>query len=156
MGLKAGQKLAVVTDAGTPGISDPGFLLVRACRENGVEVTALPGATAFVPALVVSGLPCEKFFFQGFLPLKKGRKTQLEWLASLPCTVVLYESPHRLVKCLGELVAAFGAERMMCASKEISKLHEQHFYGSVGEVEERIRALNKVQGEWVLCVAGKS
>ncbi|HMW40346.1 MAG: 16S rRNA (cytidine(1402)-2'-O)-methyltransferase [Saprospiraceae bacterium] len=154
--LRGGADLAIVTDAGTPGISDPGFLLVRACREAGIEVIALPGATAFVPALVSSGLPAEKFFFQGFLPLKKGRKTQLAWLSQLPCTVVLYESPHRLIRCLEEIEDSFGPDRRMCASKEISKLHEQHYYGTVTEVRSLLAGLSKIQGEWVMCLAGNS
>lgn len=154
--LRGGSDLAIVTNAGTPGISDPGFLLVRACREEGIEVMTLPGATAFVPALVSSGLPCEKFFFQGFLPLKKGRKTQLEWLSQMPCTIVLYESPHRLIRCLEEIENSFGPARKMCASKEISKLHEHHYYGTVAEVRSLLGGLSKVQGEWVISLAGNS
>ncbi|MEP7195152.1 MAG: 16S rRNA (cytidine(1402)-2'-O)-methyltransferase [Saprospiraceae bacterium] len=153
--LRQNQKVVLVSDAGTPGISDPGFLLVRACREAKLEVIALPGATAFVPAIVSSGLPCEKFYYQGFLPLKKGRKTQIEWLAELPCTIVMYESPHRLLKCVEELKKIFGDERKCCLSKEISKMFEQHFYGSLKEVSENLSKLSKIQGEWVIVVQGK-
>ncbi len=153
--LEADQNVALVSDAGTPGISDPGFLLVRACREADLEVIALPGATALIPALVSSGLPCEKFFFQGFLPLKKGRMTQLKWLADMPCTVVLYESPHRLLKCLQELLSVMGEERMVCLNKEISKLHEQHYFGKLKEVFEKLQSLEKIQGEWVIVLSGK-
>ena len=153
--LKSGQTIGMVTDAGTPGISDPAFLLVRACRKEHIEVIALPGATAFVPALVASGLPCEKFFFQGFLPPKKGRHTQLLWLTELPCTLILYESPHRLIKGMEELNTYFGSERLCCASKEISKLFEAHYYGTLGAVLTTLKALPKILGEWVICIEGK-
>lgn len=152
--LKNNQKIVLISDAGTPGISDPGFLLVRACREANLEVIALPGATAFVPALVASGLPCEKFFYQGFLPLKKGRKTQIEWLSQLPCTIVLYESPHRLLKCIGELIIGFGPNRKCCLCKEISKMYEQYFYGTLEEVLQKLNGLTKIQGEWVVVLQG--
>ncbi|NOT38704.1 MAG: 16S rRNA (cytidine(1402)-2'-O)-methyltransferase [Saprospiraceae bacterium] len=154
--LKSGKKIALVSDAGSPGISDPGFLLVRACRENNIAVIALPGATAFVPAITASGFSCEKFFYQGFLPLKKGRKTQIEWLSKLPCTVVLYESPHRLIKCMEELSVSFGPDRMCFLAKEISKLYEQHFYGSIESVTQQLKALTKIQGEWVIVIQLKS
>ena len=123
--LRQGSTIALVSDAGTPGISDPGFLLIRACVEAGIKVTCLPGATAFVPALVSSGLPCDKFFFEGFLPHKKGRQTRLTHLAELDHTFVLYESPHRLVKCLKELAEKCGPERKASVAREISKLHEE-------------------------------
>lgn len=153
--LKQGFNIAYITDAGTPGISDPAYLLVHACRAEKIDVIALPGATAFVPALVASGLPTEKFFFQGFLPLKKGRKTQLEFLAELPCTVVIYESPHRLLKFLSECVQHFGGDRPCSAVKEISKIYEKHYRNSLTEVFEELSALPKIQGEWVLVIDGK-
>lgn len=152
--LRQNQKIVLVSDAGTPGISDPGFLLVRACRESDIEVQALPGATAFVPALVASGLPCEKFFYQGFLPLKKGRKIQLQWLAKLPCTIVIYESPHRLLKFVDELMLEFGEDRKVCFAKEISKLYENHYYGNLKQVSETLKGLTKIQGEWVIVIQG--
>ena len=153
--LQNGATYALVSDAGTPGISDPGFLLIRACVAAGVRVECLPGATAFVPALVASGLPCDKFFFEGFLPHKKGRQTRLKYLATLPVTFVLYESPHRLVKCLEQLAEHCGPARTACVAREISKLHEEvrteplsdliHFYTQ-----------KKVKGEIVVVVAGFS
>jgi 16S rRNA (cytidine1402-2'-O)-methyltransferase len=152
--LKQGAKMALVSDAGTPGISDPGFLLVRECLREGIEVETLPGATAFVPALVNSGLPCDKFVFEGFLPHKKGRQTRLKLLAEDERTIVFYESPHRIEKTLEQLVEFFGAERQCSLAREISKLFEEHLRGTLQEV------LNKVQqqppkGEIVLIVAGK-
>ncbi|MEI2694657.1 MAG: 16S rRNA (cytidine(1402)-2'-O)-methyltransferase [Saprospiraceae bacterium] len=151
--LKEGASVALVTDAGTPGISDPAYLLVRACRKENIPVIALPGATAFVPALVASGLPCDRFFFNGFLPQKKGRNTQLNWLAALDCTIVLYESPHRLLKCLDELIAHFGSERQACFAKEISKLFEKYITGSLQEIKEQL-ASEKIVGEWVIVIGG--
>lgn len=151
--LKEGASVALVTDAGTPGISDPAYLLVRACRKENIPVIALPGATAFVPALVASGLPCDRFFFNGFLPLKKGRNTQLNWLAALDCTIVLYESPHRLLKCLDELIAHFGSERQACFAKEISKLFEKYITGSLQEIKDQL-ASEKIVGEWVIVIGG--
>ncbi|MCC6816946.1 MAG: 16S rRNA (cytidine(1402)-2'-O)-methyltransferase [Saprospiraceae bacterium] len=148
--LKSGTKIALVSDAGSPGISDPGFLLVRACRDHNIEVIALPGPTAFVPAITASGFACEKFFYQGFLPQKKGRKSQIEWLSELPCSIVIYESPHRLLKCLSELMISFGKERLCFLAKEISKLHEHHYYGSIEKVYLEISSLQKIQGEWVI------
>ena len=151
--LKEGASVALVTDAGTPGISDPAYLLVRACRKENIPVIALPGATAFVPALVASGLPCDRFFFNGFLPQKKGRNTQLNWLAALNCTIVLYESPHRLLKCLDELIAHFGSERQACFAKEISKLFEKYITGSLQEIKEQLTS-EKIVGEWVIVIGG--
>lgn len=151
--LKEGASVAMVTDAGTPGISDPAYLLVRACRKENIPVIALPGATAFVPALVASGLPCDRFFFNGFLPQKKGRNTQLNWLAALDCTIVLYESPHRLLKCLDELIAHFGSERQACFAKEISKLFEKYITGSLKEIKDQL-ASEKIVGEWVIVIGG--
>lgn len=152
--LKSGMKMALVTDAGTPGISDPAYLLVRTCREEGIPVIALPGATAFVPALVASGLPCDKFFFNGFLPQKKGRQSQILWLASLPFTTILYESPHRILKCIDELIEGFGAERQACFAKEISKIYETYLTGSLADIKDQLQTV-KIVGEWVIVVGGK-
>ena len=152
--LENGQNIALISDAGTPGISDPGYLLVHECREKQIDVQCLPGATAFVPALVASGLSCEKFFFQGFLPQKKGRQTQIKFLAQLPVTFVLYESPHRIIKCMDELILHCGEERQSCVSREISKKFESHYYGNLAEVKQALLNENKVQGEFVVCVAG--
>ena len=130
--LKAGEVMALISDAGTPGISDPGFLLSRECRRQGIEVETLPGATAFVPALVNSGLPCDRFVFEGFLPPKKGRATRLEELKSQPLTMVFYESPMRLLKTLEQFVETFGAEREASVVREISKLHNTTHNGTLG------------------------
>jgi 16S rRNA (cytidine1402-2'-O)-methyltransferase len=152
--LKSGLSIALVTDAGTPGISDPAYLLVRSCRRENIRIVALPGATAFVPALVASGLPCDKFYFNGFLPQKKGRKSQLQWVSQLPCTSILYESPHRLLKCIDELIEFFGPERQACFVKEISKLYERYFTGTLAEIKIELKS-QKILGEWVICLAGK-
>ncbi|GAB4499850.1 MAG: 16S rRNA (cytidine(1402)-2'-O)-methyltransferase [Saprospiraceae bacterium] len=152
--LASGADLALVSDAGTPGISDPGFLLVRACVRRGVKVECLPGPTAFVPALVASGLPCDSFHFEGFLPHKKGRQTRLKFLAELPHTFVLYESPFRLLKCLDELIAVCGAERQACVARELSKLHEEVKTASLGELKAHF-SKKEVKGEIVVVVAGK-
>lgn len=132
--LGQGESMALITDAGTPGISDPGFLLIRACVQNDIEVECLPGATAFVPALVNSGLPSDKFFFEGFLPHKKGRQTRLKELSQYPNTLVFYESPHRLKKTLGQFVEFFGSHRKVSVSREITKLHEETIRGTLQEV----------------------
>ncbi len=153
--LQSGKDLALITDAGTPGISDPGFLLVRACREAGIEVSALPGATAFVPALVASGLPCDRFFFEGFLPHKKGRQTRLAQLADLPHTFVLFESPHRLVKCLQQLAESCGADRPACVCREISKIHEEILPGTLDELIQHYTGEGQAKGEIVIVVGGK-
>ena len=126
--IQAGQNIALITDAGTPGISDPGFLIARQAIRQGVEVECLPGPTAFVPALVASGLPCERFVFEGFLPVKKGRATRLEELKDEVRTMVFYEAPHKLLRTLEDLAGAFGPQREVCVSREISKLHEEHFH----------------------------
>ncbi|MBK6362315.1 MAG: 16S rRNA (cytidine(1402)-2'-O)-methyltransferase [Saprospiraceae bacterium] len=123
--LKEGKKIALITDAGTPGISDPGFLLVRECVREGIKVSCLPGPVAFIPVLVSSGLPCDSFYFEGFLPHKKGRQTKWKFLSSLECTFVLYESPHRLIKCLEEIKQYCGEERELCVGREISKMFEE-------------------------------
>ncbi|RMG70970.1 MAG: 16S rRNA (cytidine(1402)-2'-O)-methyltransferase, partial [Bacteroidetes bacterium] len=145
--------LAVVTDAGTPGISDPGFLLVRAAVQAGIRVEALPGATAFVPALVSSGFPCDRFVFEGFLPLKKGRKTRLEALAAEPRTLVFYESPHRLQRTLQDFLATFGPDRSVCVCRELTKRFEELVRGTLPEVMNHFGD-GKVKGELVLVVAG--
>lgn len=149
--LQAGQTMALISDAGTPGISDPGFLLVRACRRQDIPVSCLPGPTAFVPALVASGLPCEKFHYEGFLPHKKGRQTRLKYLASLNNTFVLYESPHRIYKCLLQLIDHCGAERPACVSREISKLHEEFLCDTLEKLAVHYEG-KKVKGEIVVVV----
>jgi len=153
--LQSGTDMALISDAGTPGISDPGFLLVRACVQAGVRVECLPGATAFVPALVASGLPCDKFHFEGFLPHKKGRQTRLTYLAELENTFVLYESPHRLVKCLEQLIEHCGETRMACVCRELTKLHEEVRTANLLELRDHYAAQPSVKGEIVIVVAGK-
>ncbi len=153
--LQAGAEWALITDAGSPGISDPGFLLVRACVEAGVRVEALPGATALIPALTASGLPADKFHFEGFLPHKKGRQTRLLYLAELPVTFVMYESPYRLVKCLDQLIEQCGPERMACVARELTKMFEEVKTATLQELADYYREKEKVKGEIVLVVAGK-
>ena len=148
------ETVALVSDAGTPGISDPGFMLVRACVAREVEVQCLPGATAFVPALVSSGLPCERFAFEGFLPQKKGRATRLAALAEEPRTMIIYESPYRVAKTLRQLAEAFGSDRRCAACREISKLHEECVRGTLEEVAVHFEA-NEPRGEFVLIVEGR-
>ena len=152
--LKGGTTIAVVTDAGTPGISDPGFLLVREAVKAGIEVECLPGATAFVPALIDSGLPCDRFVFLGFLPHKKGRQTAIQALADEERTMVIYESPYRLVKLLTELAATVGEERQVSVSREISKLHAETVRGTIAEVLAHFQQ-KEVKGEIVVILAGK-
>ena len=151
--LKAGAVFALVSDAGTFGISDPGFLLVRACLEAGVPVETLPGPTAFVPALVSSGLPCDRFVFEGFLPVKKGRRTRLQLLAAEQRTIVFYESPHRIERTLRELAEVLGGERRAAVARELSKLHEEVLRGTLAELAAHFAA-TAARGEIVLCVAG--
>ena len=153
--LRGGATYALVSDAGTPGISDPGFLLTRACVDAGIRVECLPGATAFVPALVASGLPCDRFFFEGFLPHKKGRQTRIQYLAELPYTFVLYESPYRLVKCLQQLSEHCGADRPACVARELSKLHEEVRTTTLGELIVYYGEQAKVRGEIVVVVGGQ-
>ncbi|AJH13481.1 16S rRNA (cytidine(1402)-2'-O)-methyltransferase [Myroides profundi] len=153
--MQAGETFALISDAGTPAISDPGFLLTRACVEHGVEVECLPGATAFVPALVNSGLPNDKFVFEGFLPDKKGRQTRYLILAEETRTMILYVSPHKLVKTLGEFKEYFGEDRQVSVSRELSKLHEETVRGTVVEVLAHFEA-KPPKGEIVVIVAGKS
>lgn len=152
--MAAGEHVALVSDAGTPGVSDPGFLLVRAAAEAGVRVEALPGPTAFVPALVASGLPCDRFVFEGFLPHKKGRQTRLKALADEPRTAVLYESPHRLVKLLGQLAEHLGGDRPAAVARELTKLHEEVRRGTLDELAAHYGAQAKVRGEIVVVVGG--
>ena len=153
--LKGGAEIALVSDAGTPGISDPGFLLTRACRQNGIEVETIPGPTAFVPALVNSGLPCDRFVFEGFLPQKKGRATRIAEIAADPRTTVIYESPLRLVKTLGELALAMGPDREASVSREISKLHNTTHNGTLAELVEYF-SQNNPRGEIVIVLSGKT
>ncbi|NJB87231.1 16S rRNA (cytidine1402-2'-O)-methyltransferase [Lewinella marina] len=152
--LKNGSTYALITDAGTPGISDPGFLLVRACREAGIQVSCLPGPVAFVPALAASGIPCDRFHFEGFLPKKKGRQTRLLYLAELPNTFVLYESPHRIAKLLGQLEEHCGPDRQACVAREISKRFEEITTAPLSELRADYAARPKVKGEIVVVVAG--
>jgi len=151
--LRGGETLALVSDAGTPGISDPGFLLVREAIKAGVEVVTLPGATAFVPALVSSGLPCDKFCFEGFLPQKKGRMTRLKELSSETRTIVFYESPRRVVKTLEQFAEVFGAERQVSVCREISKVHEESLRGTIAELLQHFHD-NEPRGEFVIVLAG--
>ncbi|UPT68174.1 MAG: 16S rRNA (cytidine(1402)-2'-O)-methyltransferase [Sphingobacteriales bacterium JAD_PAG50586_3] len=151
--IAAGESLALVSDAGTPAISDPGFLLVRECLRNGVEVECLPGPTAFVPALVNSGLPCDRFVFEGFLPPKKGRQTKFKELAIEERTIVLYESPHKLIKTLGEMVEYFGADRQACVSRELTKMFEENRRGTVAELFTHYTS-HPPKGEIVIVIEG--
>ncbi len=151
--LLAGETVAVVSDAGTPGISDPGFLVAREAIRAGIEVITLPGATAFVPALVSSGLPCDRFCFEGFLPPKKGRATRLAALQSEPRTLIFYESPHRLLKTLQQFVEVFGAERPVSVCREISKVHEESVRGTLAEVVAHFTAVEP-RGEIVIVLGG--
>ncbi|WP_372768995.1 16S rRNA (cytidine(1402)-2'-O)-methyltransferase [Lutibacter sp.] len=152
--IKNGESIALISDAGTPGISDPGFLLARACIENGLEIECLPGATAFVPALVNSGLPNDKFIFEGFLPVKKGRQTRLIFLAEETRTIIFYESPHKLLKTLTNFAEYFGADRPISVSRELTKLYEETLRGTVAEMIEHFT--NKApKGEFVVVVGGK-
>lgn len=153
--LTTGQNLALISDAGTPGISDPGFLLVRACAERDIPVQVLPGATALIPALVVSGLPCDRFYFEGFLPHKKGRQTRLKYLSELDQTFLLFESPYRLIKCLEQLAEHCGAQRQACVVRELTKIHEEVKRGTLAEVLDYYRGPGVVKGEIVIVVAGK-
>lgn len=151
--LRGGETVAVVSDAGTPGISDPGFLVAREAIRAGIEVITLPGATAMVPALVSSGLPCDRFCFEGFLPQKKGRQSRLKALATEPRTMVFYESPHRVVKALAQMIEVFGAERPVSVCREISKIHEESVRGSLAEALEHFQT-NEPRGEFVIVVGG--
>lgn len=153
--LEAGSSMALISDAGTPGISDPGFLLARACAEQGIELECLPGATAFVPALVVSGLPMDRFVFEGFLPHKKGRKTRLEAIALEERSTVLYESPHRIGRLMRELREVCGADRRVSVSRELTKLYEETLRGTLEELEAHFAA-KEGRGEFVVVLEGSS
>lgn len=153
--LKEGKQVALISDAGTPAISDPGFLLVREAIKNGIEVSCLPGATAFVPALVNSGLPNDRFVFEGFLPVKKGRQTRLKALANEDRTLIFYESPHRLLKTLEEFAEYFGPERQVSVSRELSKVFEETVRGTLSEVKQHFET-HTLKGEFVICLAGYS
>ena len=152
--LKSGETAALVSDAGTPGISDPGYLIIRECIRENVEVLCLPGPTAFIPALVCSGLPCERFIFEGFLPHKKGRQTRLSILAEENRTMVFYESPHRLIKTLHQFSEIFGGDRQASVSREISKIYEETTRGSLAEIMDHFSS-HPVKGEFVVVVGGK-
>ncbi len=152
--ILGGENMALVTDAGTPGISDPGFLLIRACLEKEVVPECLPGPTAFIPALVVSGIPCERFIFEGFLPSKKGREKRFKELADERRTMVFYESPHRLVKTLKKMAEVFGPERQASVSRELTKIYEETCRGTLTEVIHYFEG-KTVKGELVIVVAGK-
>ena len=152
--IEAGRNVALISDAGTPGISDPGFLLVRTCVEAGIEVETLPGATACIPALVQSGFPCDRFCFEGFLPQKKGRMKRLAELAEESRTIVFYESPFRVVKCLEQLSEVFGADRMVAVSRELTKKFEQTVRGTLAEVVAHFKS-HQPKGEFVIVLAGK-
>lgn len=151
--LKEGQRIALISDAGTPAISDPGFLLVREAIKEGLEVQCLPGATAFVPALVNSGLPNDRFCFEGFLPVKKGRQTRLKALAEEKRTMIFYESPHRILKTIDEFIAIFGPERQASISRELSKLYEENVRGTLTDLKLHFEN-NPIKGEFVFCVGG--
>ena len=151
--LKAGETAALVSDAGTPGISDPGYLIIRECIREQVEVTCLPGPTAFIPALLCSGLPCERFVFEGFLPHKKGRQTRLSSLAEENRSMVFYESPHRLIKTLNQFSETFGSDRQASISREISKIYEETIRGNLAEIIDHFSS-HLVKGEFVIVVAG--
>lgn len=151
--MAAGETMALISDAGTPAVSDPGFMLVRACIKRGVRVECLPGATAFVPALVSSGLPCERFVFEGFLPQKKGRATRIHALGEEPRTMIFYESPFRVTKTLSQFIEAFGPERRCAAVREISKLHEEAIRGTLADVLAHFLE-TEPRGEFVLVVEG--
>ena len=153
--LQEGKRLALVSDAGTPGISDPGYLLVRAALDHGFEVISLPGATAFVTALVASGLSCDKFHFEGFLPHKKGRQTRLKHLATLSNTFLLYESPHRIEKCIIQLIEHCSAEREACLARELTKIHEEFIRGTLQDILANIQSRPSLKGEIVLMVSGQ-
>ena len=152
--MQTGETIALISDAGTPSISDPGFLLVRACVENGIEVECLPGATALIPALVNSGFPSDRFCFEGFLPQKKGRQKKLQILAEEERTIIFYESPYRLMKLLHEIAEYFGLDRQVAVSRELSKIYEENLRASVGELIEQLKD-RVIKGEIVVVVKGK-
>jgi 16S rRNA (cytidine1402-2'-O)-methyltransferase len=150
--LKNGDNIALISDAGTPGISDPGFLLCRAAIQNDIELTCLPGATAMIPAVVMSGIPCDKFHYEGFLPQKKGKLTRLNYLLALETPFILYESPHRIIKTLQKINELSTGERQVCVSREISKLHEENIRGTIKEVIAALQSKAAIKGEIVIIV----
>ncbi|MEI8192388.1 MAG: 16S rRNA (cytidine(1402)-2'-O)-methyltransferase [Flavobacteriia bacterium] len=150
--IETAEMVVLVSDAGTPGISDPGYLLIRGCIEKGIKVECLPGPTAFVPALVASGLPCDRFYFEGFLPHKKGRQTKMKALVDKDCTVVLYESPYRLIKCLEQIIEFMGPERKVVVGREISKMFEEFVRGTAPEVLLHFKS-KEIKGEFVVMIA---
>ncbi len=152
--IKNGFKIGLISDAGTPGISDPGYLIVKKCIDNDIEVECLPGPTALIPALVISGLPCERFTFEGFLPIKKGRKSRLEELINEKRTMIFYESPHKLIKTLNDFSNYFGSDRDISVTKEISKVYETTYRGKVIDVLNQV-SKHKIKGEFVIVVKGK-
>jgi 16S rRNA (cytidine1402-2'-O)-methyltransferase len=152
--MEAGEDMALISDAGTPGISDPGFLLIRHCLAKGIRVECLPGPTAFIPALICSGLACDRFHFEGFLPHKKGRKKRLLELSQLTVTLILYESPHRIIRLLKELIQFCGPDRNACLCREISKLHEEQVRGTLEQILTNFSERNGIKGEIVLVIAG--
>lgn len=152
--ILSGKSVALISDAGTPGISDPGFLLVRTCIEHGITIETLPGPAAFIPALINSGLPCERFCFEGFLPQKKGRRKKLEMLRKEPRTMIFYESPYRLVRALDEMIGIFGPERSACVSRELTKIFEENRRGTLSELSEHFKTVPP-KGEIVIIVAGR-
>jgi len=151
--LKEGQTISLISDAGSPGISDPGFLISRACMEAGIQVIALPGATALIPALTASGLPSDRFHFEGFLPHKKGRQTRWKYLATLEHTFVLYESPYRIIKCIEEIKQYCGEDRMVCIAREISKIYEEVLTLPVTELLDNLKSRSSIKGEFVVVVS---
>lgn len=153
--LNEGKQISLISDAGTPAISDPGYLLTKEAIKNNIEVECLPGATAFVPALVNSGLPNDRFVFEGFLPVKKGRQTRLKELSVETRTMIFYESPHRLLKCLDEFIQYFGVERQASVSRELTKIYEETVRGNLQEIKSYFNE-NVIKGEFVICVAGAS
>jgi 16S rRNA (cytidine1402-2'-O)-methyltransferase len=154
--LQQGSRFALISDAGTPGISDPGYLIVHKAIEKGILIETLPGATAFVPALINSGLPSERFIFEGFLPVKKGRKTRLENLQNEKRTMIFYESPHKLLKTLQDFITYFGADRKVSVSREISKIYEENIRGNLSDVLNQLKEKPKIKGELVIVLSGKS
>jgi len=153
--LKSGVDVAMVSDAGTPGISDPGFLLVRECVKEDIPLTCLPGPTALIPALVMSGLPCDKFYFEGFLPQKKGKQSRLQFLLDLDCTFMMYESPFRVIKTLEMIQKLSETERQVCVSREVSKMYEENVRGTISDVLSDFKERQSVKGEFVIIVSGK-
>jgi len=153
--IKEANTVALMSDAGTPGVSDPGFLLIRECINNDIEIECLPGATAFVPALINSGLPSDRFIFEGFLPVKKGRSTKLNQLAETNCTMIFYESPFRLIKTLEQFISTFGFDRKACVCRELTKIHEESVRGNLQEIWEHYKE-KTIKGEIVIIVEGKN